>query len=111
MEMLRVLIIILILYTFLISTMIAIYMINVVCKSNKDNSPSEDDIKAIRKLLHKIYMCQKVSLKENTGINIDEFYELYQAKLTEKILENIDADDFEKEDGEENEECRDDEDW
>ena len=89
-------------YTFSFSAATAAYIINNT-KSLEDTKDKElyDDIKYIKKLLHKIYFCEKLNLKKTTGINIDEFYDKYQTKLSEKILNDIDIEDEEEDYNEE----------
>lgn len=85
-------------YTFSFSAIAAAYIINNT-KNFDTNKDKElyDDIKYIKKLLHKIYFCEKINLKNSTGINIDEFYDKYQSKLSEKILDDIDIVDGDEE--------------
>lgn len=91
-------------YTFSFSVLAAAYIINNT-KNSDDTKDKElyEDIKYIKKLLHKIYFCEKINLKNTTGINIDEFYKKYQTKLSEKILGDIDIDNEEKENDDEEE--------
>lgn len=109
MEVVKLMELIVIMYVLFISILVGMFIL----KTNKDinnsnNDNLTDDIKAIRKLLHKLYFCEKINLQKNFGINIDEFYDVYQAKLAEKILEDIDTTELEEDDEEENKEYEDD---
>ncbi len=78
-------------YTVSFSALSAAFIISSMSNLKKDtkNDKLAEDVEYMKRLLHKIYFCEKINLKNSTGINIDEFYEKYQSKLSEKILEDI----------------------